>query len=218
MVTHPGFVPDAPARPSPQGAPRARVPVWRRVLGAIAGLALACGAVYVQSLVLTPDQLNDPITTSGGMHDELVTDRFSTRVERLEFARTVRVKQTYTTDEATTDNIFLIVKVGATTPRRPTRLDAHLLTADGLRFEPTDRVAATASMADKWVQPGWWRSGFFFFEVPKPAVAGLRLVVAEPETLFGDTWVAETSADLGLDETEAERMVGAAKDVYEVTG
>ncbi|MEV6982499.1 hypothetical protein AB0M95_14730 [Sphaerisporangium sp. NPDC051017] len=218
MVTSPGLVPDAPSRPAPAPPRRRRVPLWRRLLAAVLGLALVCGAVYVQTFVLDADRLRAPLTVSGGMHDELVTDTFSARLERVEFARTIRIKKTYATDEATTDRIFMIVKVGATAPRRPVQLAAYLLTADGLRFDPTDRVPPGATFSEKWVQPGWWRSGLYFFEVPKDRVAGARVVVREPQTLFGDDWVSEVSADLGLDATEAGRMIGAAKDVYEVTG
>jgi hypothetical protein len=185
----------------------------------VAGLALVAAAVWMQPLVLTPDQLNDPLTTSGGMHDELTTPRFSARLERVEFARSVRIKKEFGTDEAPTDQIFLIAKVGATSPRSPVRLHARLITADGRGFDATERVPDTATLTSKWVQPGWWRSGLYFFEVPPGRVAGTQLVISEePSALFGDQFMPEAVFDTGLDEDEARRMVGGATDVYEVSG
>ncbi|GII67296.1 hypothetical protein Skr01_73810 [Sphaerisporangium krabiense] len=217
MVTSPGLVPDPVATPPRPGRPR--VPLARRLIGAVVGLALVCGAVYVQTFVLSPEELKDPLTASGGMRDALVTDQFTTRVEQVEFTRSVQVKRTYSTDDARTEQIFMVVKVSATAPRRPIQLTARLVTADGARFATTDRVGTAATFANKWVQPGWWASGLFFFEVPPARVAGARLVVSAPgNILYGDTYQPETSTDLGLDETAAARMIGAAKDAYEVKG
>ncbi|MEV7966561.1 hypothetical protein AB0O34_11340 [Sphaerisporangium sp. NPDC088356] len=211
----PDAPPTAPARPEP---PRRRVPLWRRTVSAVVGLALVCAAVYVQTYVLTVDQRRAPLTVSGGMHQELRTSHFSARLERVEFARSVRVKKQYGTEEATADQVFLIAKVGLTSPRRPLRITAHVITADGLRFEPTDRVDAGATLGDKWIQPAWWRSGFYFFDLPVDKVAGARVVVAEPATLFGTDYMPEIALDPGLDQAKARQLTDAAKDVYEVSG
>ncbi|GII85319.1 hypothetical protein Ssi03_33090 [Sphaerisporangium siamense] len=218
MATSPGLVPETLPAPPPPRPAGPRVPAWRRLLAAVVGVALVCGAVYTRSIELTPDELNDPLTTSGGMGDALVTGQFTTRAEKVEFARSVRVKRTYSTDDAPTDHIFMIVKVSATAPRRPIQLAAHLVTADGARFDTTDRVETTATFAYKWVQSGWWASGLFFFEIPPARVAGARLVVSVPNTLYGDVYQPETSADLGLDAAGAARLIDAAKDAYEVKG
>ncbi|MFC4590670.1 hypothetical protein [Sphaerisporangium corydalis] len=212
-----GLVPEAPAAPLRPLPPR-RVPLWRKIVGGVVGIALVSAAVYAQTFVLTADEKSDPLTVSGGMHDELRTSHFSARLERVEFARTVRVKKQYSTDDAKADETFMIVKVGLTAPRRPTQVTSFVLTADGLRFEPTDRVSLSATLGDKWIQPGWWRSGLFFFDVPADKLAGARVVVAEPKTLFGDDYMPETSFDLGFDRPKARQMAGAAKDVYEVSG
>ncbi|MCW2882242.1 MAG: hypothetical protein JWQ95_6342 [Sphaerisporangium sp.] len=220
MATSSAFVPHAPPLPpSRTKPPSRRAPVWRRLAGAVLGLALASAAVYAQTFVMTADDRRAPLTVSGGMHGQLNTDHFSARLERVEFARSVRVKSTYGTDEATTDQLFLIVKIGATSPRRPVKLVSHILTSDGLRFEATDHVNVSATLGDKWVQPGWWRSGFYFFEIPPDKVAGARVVVSEMNnTVYGDQYAPEVSFDLGLDGAKARQMTDAAKDVYEVSG
>ncbi|GAA1273127.1 hypothetical protein GCM10009677_27870 [Sphaerisporangium rubeum] len=192
---------------------------WLTALRAVTGLALVAAAVAMQPLRLAPERLNEPITASGGMHDELSMPRFSARLERVEFARTVRVNKRYGGEDAPTGQIFLIAKVGATAPKHPVQLHARLFTADGRRFDPTERVSDTAAMNTKWVQPGWWRSGLYFFEVPPDAVAGAKVVVSEEiSPLFGDQFLSEAAFDTGLDGAAAKQAVGAAKDVYEVSG
>ncbi|GII79680.1 hypothetical protein Sru01_46620 [Sphaerisporangium rufum] len=212
MIDPPSGRPAAPAPVSPR-----RAPAWRRLLHVAVGLALIGGAGYAHEFVLPPDRLDDPLTATGGPREEIRMDTFSARLEEVRFARSVRVKKEFGTDEATTRQIFLVAKVGATSVRKPLKLSAFLLTADGLRFDPTDRVDAGATLAEKWVQPGWWRSGLYFFEVPPDKVAGARVVVTDPQVLFED-WVPEVAMDLGLDEAGARRMISEAEDGYEVTG
>ncbi|GAA3843042.1 hypothetical protein GCM10022226_77440 [Sphaerisporangium flaviroseum] len=221
MAASPGFVPQAPPhRPAPPPvAPPPRVPVWRKIVAATLGVILISAAVYVQTFVLDGSRLDDPLTVSGGIQEAVSTDVFSARLDRVEFAKSVRVKKQFGTDEDTTDKVFLVVKVGATAPRRPIQLTSHLVTADGLRFDVTDHVTDTATLGSKWVQPGWWGSGLFFFEVPPDKVPGARVVVSQKaSTIFGDQYLAEASFDLGLDGAKAGQMIQAAKDVYEVSG
>lgn len=220
MAVSSDFVPHpASASPSPTQPPPPRPPAWRRIVSAVAGVALAIGAVYAQTYVMTVNDKTAPLTVSGGMREELRTDHFSARLERIEFARSIRVKKAYSTDEAKTDQIFLVVKVGATSPRRPIKLVPHLVTAGGLRFAATDKVDENATITAKWIQPGWWRSGLCFFEIPPDEVAGARVVVSEPvNSLYDDQYIPEVSMDLGLDEAKASEAMSAAKDGYEVSG
>ena len=192
---------------------------WQRAFRAVTGLALVAAAVAMQPLRLAPERLTEPITASAGIHEQVSLPRFSARLERVEFARSVRVDKQYGSDEAPTDQIFLVAKVGATAPQRPVQLHARLLTADGRRFDATERVSDTVALNTKWVQPGWWRSGLYFFEVPPDAVAGATVIVSEASSpLFGDQFLSEAAFDTGLDEAAAKRAVGAAKEVYEVSG
>ncbi|MFC4530215.1 hypothetical protein [Sphaerisporangium dianthi] len=189
-------------------------------MAAVIGIALAIGAVCLQTFVMTADEKAAPLTVSGGKGEILASDHFSARLEQIEFARSVRVKRTYTTDEVATDQIFLVVKVGATTPRRPIKLVPYLVTADGLRFNATDKINETATLTDKWIQTGWWRSGLCFFEIPPGKVAGARVVVTEQQvnSLYDDQYLPEVSLDLGLDQARAREAMNAAKDVYEASG
>lgn len=217
----PGFVPEAPPDPAPPPAtgPPPSVPMWRKVVGVVLGLLLIAAAVYAQSFVIGKDRFDDPLTVSGGMRQELATDLFSARLERVEAAKIIKVRTQYGVDEDGTDDLFLVVKIGATAPRRPIKLDSHLITADGLRFNATDRVPVTATLSGKWVQSGWWRSGFFFFEIPRDKIEGARVVVSQlPSSMFGDQYAAEASFDLGLDPAEVDQLARSAGAVYEVNG
>ncbi|MEO3808094.1 hypothetical protein ABGB17_03745 [Sphaerisporangium sp. B11E5] len=217
MALSPGLVPDVSPAPDRPSGPRR--PVWRRALAATLGLALTAGAVYVQTFAMTADQQRAPLTVSGGIRQEVGNDQFSARLERVEFVRSVRVKRPYSTEEATTDQALLVVKIGATSARRPLRLAPFLVTEDGLRFTATDKVHPSATITERWVQPGWWRSGLCFFEVPPDKIAGARVVVMEKITdLYGDQYMPEVSLDLGLDEALVRQGIESAKDGYEVSG
>lgn len=211
--------------PEPARGPAVRrgarpVSTRRKVVNAVLGLALVGAAVAAQTRVLTADQLNDPLTAAAGFRDPVVTDRFHAQLERVEFARSVAVKKQYGTDTVTAREIFLIAKVGAIAPREHTQLTvAFLVTRNGRRFEQTEKVDTSATLGAKYVQPGWWRSGFYFFDVPASAVPGSRIVLQEKaDPVFGDQYVQEASFGTELDEATARKMIGEAEDVYEVTG
>ncbi|GGK94867.1 hypothetical protein Sme01_57600 [Sphaerisporangium melleum] len=220
MALSSDLVPDTSPAPAPADRPRGpRRPAWHRIAAAVLGVALAAGAVYAQTFTMSADQRRAPLTFSAGPRQDVRTDHFSARLERVEFARSVRVKRTYATDEATTDQVFLIIKIGATGARRPLQLAPFLVTADGLRFNATDKVNPTATITEKWVQPGWWRSALCFFEVPPDKIAGARVVVQEKvNDLAGDQYLPETSFDLGLTGAQVRQGVEGAKDGYEVSG
>jgi hypothetical protein len=176
------------------------------------GIILLVAAVYAQSLVLTSEQKDDPLTANGAAGDVVRTDPFEARVEGVQAARTLQI--TGTPDPVVADDglLFLVVKVSATAPKRPIQLTtAYLVTADGLRFDATERVRERLTLGYKWVQSGWWSTGSYFFEVPPSAVAGARLsIVGGAPKLFGDQYAAEASIDLNLSPAKAQRLIDAA--------
>ncbi|MEV5413338.1 hypothetical protein AB0K60_31460 [Thermopolyspora sp. NPDC052614] len=213
----PGTSESPPAAESRTGrAPRPE-PLWRRVLrrvvNTVLGLALIAAAVSLQPLILDADDLDAPITSSGGHGDTVRTAFFDARVEGVEIAGALQQKDRPRV-QAMSGQVFVVVKLAAMASTRALRLKtARLVTADGLKFHTTERLDAGASLGDKWVQPRWWSSGLYVFEVPPSALPGARLVVAEETPLlFGDQYLPEASIDLGLDAAKAR----TARDVYQV--
>jgi hypothetical protein len=184
---------------------------WRIAAG-VAGLALAAAAVYAQTLSMPFEQHDSFLTYKGRIGQAVQTPRFSVKVTSVTSATSVD-----TTDfsgkvaKVATSNLFLLVGVSATTAREPMRLSSLappvLLTADGRRYKPTDKVNETLTAFNTWFQPGFWSSGTLVFEVPKGAVPGARFVFVPPVSgLVVDNFAPEAEINLGLSGPAATRL------------
>ncbi|MGV9301879.1 MULTISPECIES: hypothetical protein [unclassified Nonomuraea] len=200
-----------PARQSRRAARRGG---GSKVLNAVVGLALAGGAIGLQTLMPTYEDLGAPLTYTGAVKDDVDAGRFSARVEAVSSARAIEVGEKKI--EAGKDQVFLVVQAAATAPKEPLHLNpAELLTAEDKRFTATDRIEKTKSLAYPWIQPGWWTPGVFVFEVPAAALPGARVVFSIPDGgLYGEPHLPEAEVDLGLDDAAAQRLFTAPKDVY----
>ncbi|GAA2365114.1 hypothetical protein GCM10010404_19400 [Nonomuraea africana] len=187
-----------------------------KVLNAVVGLALAGGAIGVQTFMLSGGDLQAPLTYVGAVKEDVDAGRFSARVDSIASARAIDTGDK--TIEAGKDQVFLVVQASATVPKEPLHLlPAELLTGDGQRFAATDRIEKTKTLANPWIQPGWWISGPFVFEVPAAALPGARAVFSIPTNmLYGEPLPPEVEVDLGLDDTEARRLFTAPEDVYQL--
>lgn len=182
-----------------------------RVVSAFAGLALAAAAVGLQSLALTPNEISAPITSVGDKGKEVSAGRFSARVDSVSSARQVRTE----TKTVPAEQFFLVVGASATAAREPMHLGkAVLLTADGTSFEATDKVNSARLLDQPWVQPGFWVSGFFVFEVPASALEGAHIVFRLPDTALVEPFEPEVEVDLGIDEAAAKQLSSAPQDVH----
>lgn len=200
-------------------APRRRQPSRRRggskLLNALLGLAFAGGAVGIQTLALTADDKGSPLTYVGDKGQEVSAGRFSVRVKTVESAKAIRAKDKL----VETDQLFLVLGVEASSPGEPLHLKPPtLLTPDGTRYTATDRVDKAVTLANPWIQPGWWSTGSFVFEVPASALVGARAVFLEEKglggALYGDPVLPEAEVDLGIDEGLAGQLASSPKDVY----
>ncbi|HEY9522508.1 MAG TPA: hypothetical protein VIR33_04660 [Thermopolyspora sp.] len=229
------------ATPSPGREPRPAARAggrWiRRTANIVIALALATAAIYAQSWVMTPDDLDAPLTSQAAPGQTAVTGQFSARLEGFELARSIRTVTTRV-DTATgkentvkpppirTDHIFLIATIAATVPQKPTKLTiAQLQTRDGRFFQASDRVEQRYTLAGGYIQPGWWGKGVFVFEVPKDVLAGADITISIPSSngIYDqiypqryDQLLPEVALDLNLDEAQAKRLVDQAKSVYEL--
>ncbi|MGI5485684.1 DUF4352 domain-containing protein [Microtetraspora malaysiensis] len=194
--------------------------VARRIVGVVAGIAFAAAAVYAQTFTLPYEQRGSALTIKGTAGELVETNRFSAKVTSVVAAHAVETKGT--TGEVTkveTSNLFLVADVTATTPKRPMQLSRlqppFLLTADGRRYKPTDKVDESLTLFNKVIQPGLWSKGALVFEIPEDALPGLRLVLIPPQGgLVVDTFIPEAEIDLGLSKAAAARLVSQAEPVH----
>ncbi|WP_182908828.1 DUF4352 domain-containing protein [Microbispora sp. H13382] len=195
--------------------------LMRRAAAAVAGIVLAAAAVYAQqNLSMSFEQRTSYLTYKGRIGETVETKRFTVKVLSVTAAHAVD-----TTDysnkvtKVATGNLFLLVDVSATSTREPMRLSELspplLLTADGRRYQPTDKVNAALTLFNKYIQPGFWSSGLLVFEVPKDAVPGAGLVFIPPNTpLVPDVYAPEAQIDLGLSGAAADRLISQAEDYH----
>jgi hypothetical protein len=182
-----------------------------KALGIVAGLVLIGGAMGMQALHLTDGELSDPLTYTGAKGEAVDARRFSLRVDSLATAKSIQSGS----KTVGTDHIFLIVNVSAKSSLKPYHLGQPVLaTADGKKFDATDRVETDKTLAQKWMQPDIWTSGRFFFEVPPSALAGASVVFGFPESLIVESYQPEVEIDLGLDEEGARKLTASPQDVY----
>ncbi|WP_169953088.1 DUF4352 domain-containing protein [Microbispora sp. H11081] len=193
----------------------------RRIAAGLAGIALAAAAVYLQQNHAMPfEQRVSSITYKGRIGEIVETKRFTVKVQSVAAARAVDTTDySNKVSKVETSNIFLLVDVSATSAREPMRLSSLgppvLLTEDGRRYRPTDKVADSLTLFNRWIQPGFWVSGLLVFEVPRDAVPGASLVFIPPNSaIVVDTFAPEAQVDLGLSGAAADRLLSQAEDYH----
>ncbi|NUR89720.1 MAG: hypothetical protein HOY71_37040, partial [Nonomuraea sp.] len=164
------------------------------LLNTAIGLVLVAGAVAVQTLAVTPDAMGKPLTYTGARGEAVDAGRFSVRVQNVSTAKQVSVLG----KTVPTDRLFLIIELQAMVDKTPLRLDLpSLLTGDGRRFAATDKISKEKTLAGIPIQPGWWTSGAFVFEVPADALTGARFVVGPQNgALYSEPLTPEAQVDL----------------------
>ncbi|MFI6602813.1 hypothetical protein ACIBHX_41735 [Nonomuraea sp. NPDC050536] len=182
------------------------------VLNALVGLVLAGGAVALQTLALSAGDMGQPLTYSGAKGQEIDAGRFSVKVTGVSSAKQLRSFG----KSVPTDQIFLVIELQATVPKKPLTLGTpDLLAADGRRFQATDKVQKSDTIAGSAIQPGWWTPGVFVFEVPVDALAGAKAVIgAQGSALYGEPLMPEAQVELGIDDATAKRLASAPAEVY----
>lgn len=205
---------ELPAAPPDRRAPARRRGRAAAALHVVVGLALAAGAIWVQSLDLTGDDQAMPLTYAGGKGEEVDAGRFSVRVDKVSTAKAVKAVD----DTVATDQLFLVVDAAATSPRTPLHLGMPtLLTADGRRFAATDKINKDSTLAYYWIQPGWWARGRFVFEVPASALPGAQAVFGLPVAgLYTEPLPPEAQIDLGIDDAAARRLSSAPAEIFDL--
>lgn len=212
--------------PSPRAATRsgrADGGAGQRLLHLLIGLLLIAAACYAQTLVPPPEQRTSPLTSTGAVGEEVATDRFTVKVNKVIAAHSTDAeprREGVGQDEGRvrTGGIFLVLDVSATAAREAFRFGLPkpvLLTGDGKRYTLTDKVAESLTLMSQWIQPGFWTTRPLVFEVPPAALPGARLVISDRSgAIVADTGRPEAEIDLGLTEESAKDLVDRAKDYH----
>ncbi|MFG1709115.1 hypothetical protein ACFLIM_38585 [Nonomuraea sp. M3C6] len=184
------------------------------VLHAVVGLALAAGAVAIQTLQLSGDDMGKPLTYTGAKGQNVDAGRFSVRVQKVSSAKTIKALD----ETVPTDRLFLVVEAAATAPKEPVHLgQPKLITADGKVFAATDKVNKERTLAYPWIQPGWWTTGKFVFEVPASALPGAQAVFQLPVGgLYSEPLPPEAQIDLGIDDATAKQLSSAPAELIDL--
>ncbi|GII34679.1 DUF4352 domain-containing protein [Planotetraspora mira] len=210
-------------RQEPGTTPRqARRPVERRsvvgrVAAMVAGIALAAAAVWAQSNAMPYEQRGSFLTTKGEIGRPVETNRYTVQVTSVTAAHMVDTRNfSSETVKVATRYLFLLVNLRATTRSEPMQLSKlgppELLTADGKRYKPTDKVDESLTFFAKQVQPGLWSAGTLVYEVPAAAIPGVRFVFIPPvAAIVVDNSAPEAEIDLGLTSADAARLISRAE-------
>ncbi|WP_219462179.1 hypothetical protein [Nonomuraea rhizosphaerae] len=202
---------------APQGTRRQppRRGVGTVVLNTVVGLALAAGAVGLQTLALSTEEKSASLTYVGVKDQVVDAGRFAVRFKRALSAKSV--KSSLVT--AQTDQVFLVIEAEATVPKTPLKLALPvLLAADGKKYDATDKVTKSDTLSEVWIQPGWWAKGRFVFEVPPSALAGAKAIFQLPAGgFYPEPLQPEAQVDLGIDEAAAKQLASAPAEVFDMS-
>ncbi|GAA3843024.1 hypothetical protein GCM10022226_77400 [Sphaerisporangium flaviroseum] len=221
--------------PPAEGARRGR---FSHALGnGVVALAIGAAAVYAHTFAMDKDKLDAPLTSHAAAGGVAVTGRFSARLEKVVAARSLRLLTTSTDPETGrvtikksgrvgTQDVFIVVTIGATSPGDPTRLDdAWLRTADGVEYAATDRVGPAFTLPHRPVQNGWWVDVVFVFEIPPEALAGASIVVSAPssngiyDTIYPNRYnqlLPEAELPISADRAAARRLLDDVKTSWQL--
>ncbi|MCK2214946.1 hypothetical protein MF672_014290 [Actinomadura sp. ATCC 31491] len=213
---HAAVVPSRPGTgpASGPGDERRRTALGPRLIAALAGLLLIAGAMALQTLKLGEGEVSDPVVYSGVKGEDVDARRFTLRLDSVAAAKSLQGSS----ETLATDNLFLIVTASAKSALKPYNLAPPVLvTADGKKFDATDRVDRSLTLSNTFVQPDIWVSGRFYFEVPASALPGAGVLFELPQQgVVVEPYQPQVEVDLGLDAEGARKLAASAQDVYSI--
>lgn len=174
------------------------VPRWARLAGAAAlTLVLLAAAVWLHGRLRMPLQRQAPLAVRGTVNDQLQTRNLRFTVTRARVAKPVTLVTSAGRSRLETSGVFVLVEVNAMALTEPTTLATVMLTtADGRRYQPSDRLrGATSDRLD----PLLTTRTRYLFEIPADSQAGARLSTSAGQ---GALLRAGVDVDLELDDSD----------------
>jgi hypothetical protein len=187
---------------------------WARVLLLAAAVAVLWG---MRRTTPNYNRLVAPIETGGDVGAFVRGRTVAARVDRVMLARTVRLHRFDGARTFDTSGVWLVVRATATSVEGPaTMADAVVETAGGVRYQQTERLAgATDLLSSKTLQPEVPTEGELVFELPRDALTGAELLLAERRFGLG-MLDSRLRIPLGLDAARVARQLAALPDRHDL--
>jgi hypothetical protein len=193
-----------------------RARTWSRILLLAAAVAVLWG---MQRTVPNYNRLVAPIEARGEPGVLVRGRTVAARVDRVTLARTLRLHRFGRAHTYDTSGVWLIVRATATSVEGPATIaDAVIETADGTRYQQTERLSSARDLlSSRTLQPDVPTEGDFVFELPRDAVSGAELLLAERRFGLG-MLDSRLRIPLGLDSDTVARQLAALPDLHDLGG
>ncbi|GAA3730003.1 hypothetical protein HDA32_006030 [Spinactinospora alkalitolerans] len=188
-------------------------PFLRRAAHVAASLLLLALIVAAHGLIPTHDDLTAPISHSGTIGGTVDAERFTLDVDKVELARSVSDEEALGGVEGLEANgVWVVVWATLTSTDATVSVGGTLLEmGDGYSYSANTRLSNTFNNLGIVLNPGLPRYGAFVFEVPEERLSSPTLRVSVQESL-DDRLSAQASVDLGLSESDIDRLTEEAAD------
>lgn len=197
----------------------------RRVASGATMIALLIAASLVYSFhERNYDKAYAPLMKYGSVGQTVDAGPFSVKVDKVTVAKSVTETEYggYAPPLRTAaDTIFVLVDGRVTAARDGMELSYVILrNSAGTQFQPSGK-GTTKKFTESTVQPGYWIAGAWLFEIPRSALPGVHLQVANqtevdvPHQTFphlGFEFNPGADVDLGIDSGDAASLIAHAKE------
>jgi len=142
--------------------------------------ALGAAAVVCYGMQSTKPRYKDliaPIPVHGSMADKVETRLFGVKIDKVVFARELKVTEFGKARTLTTDGVWAVVSADVDARDRTTRVGAATWVGPtGLQYHQTERFSSRSDLPPLAVAPGLPQRGLFLFELPPGEVDNATLV------------------------------------------
>jgi hypothetical protein len=172
-----------------------------RLIGNLVVLLAAVGFCY--GLQASKPHYADfvaPIPVDGAASETVDARSFTLGVERVVFARTLKLDQFGKERLLTTSGVWAVVTTRLAAKDRSTSIGHAVWEGpDGVRFDSSERLPFAAGSPPFAMEPGLPGKGRFVFEIPPDQSSGARLLVTEKLFAPLDSQVRVALGDIARD-------------------
>lgn len=193
----------------------------RRVAsGAIMVVLLAAAMVVYSQHERSYDKEYAPLSSSGSVGETVASGPFRLRVDKVTVAGSVSQGAYHGYGpplRPASSAIFVLVDGRIQADSEATKLPTVYLESGDTHFTPSDK-GTQKKFTDAVAEPGYWTAGSWLFEIPRDALAGVRLVVSPramddnpaPVRVFphyGFELTPQAEVDLGITGAKADSLL-----------